>query len=142
MLEEACCTCAALLSEIPPQYDLESEKPMAQDRRLDCCGRVICAKCITVRQEYTPSVSVALTKNRCTIGESTVCDLLSAFLGFHLSCGHTDTSQVHSVKYPALHHRCHQVYETLPLIRHHHLLAQPTLRSLRHQMISHQHIHL
>lgn len=49
MLETACCTCAALLSDIEPQYDEKTEKPVAQDRRLDCCGRVICGKCISVR---------------------------------------------------------------------------------------------
>lgn len=48
MSDAACCTCATLLSVIPPQYDEKTEKPTAQDRRLDCCGRVICGKCTTV----------------------------------------------------------------------------------------------
>ena len=50
MAEAACCTCASLLSNINPEYDEKTEKPVAQDRRLNCCGRVICGKCITVRE--------------------------------------------------------------------------------------------
>ncbi|KAF6238488.1 hypothetical protein HO173_003456 [Letharia columbiana] len=47
MIDEACCcTCATLLSVISPQYDEKTEKPTVQDRRLECCGRVICGKCI------------------------------------------------------------------------------------------------
>lgn len=49
MAEEACCTCATLLSAIPPQYAEKTEKPIANDRRLPCCGRVICGACIAVR---------------------------------------------------------------------------------------------
>jgi len=48
MSDTACCTCATLLSAIPPLYDEKTEKPVAQDRQLDCCGRVICRKCIAV----------------------------------------------------------------------------------------------
>ena len=50
MGEAACCTCASLLSEINPEYDEKTEKPAAQDRRLNCCARVICGKCIAVRE--------------------------------------------------------------------------------------------
>lgn len=46
-MAEACCTCAALLSSIPPTYDEKTEKPSQYERRLECCGRVICARCIT-----------------------------------------------------------------------------------------------
>ncbi|KAL8995194.1 MAG: hypothetical protein Q9169_005027 [Polycauliona sp. 2 TL-2023] len=46
MAQEACCACAALLSNILPQYDEKTEKRVAQDRRLDCCGRMICGNCI------------------------------------------------------------------------------------------------
>ncbi|KAI9701043.1 MAG: hypothetical protein M1836_001712 [Candelina mexicana] len=46
MAEEACCTCARLLSSISPQYDEKTEKPISQDRRLECCGRSICGNCI------------------------------------------------------------------------------------------------
>ncbi|KAF1986326.1 hypothetical protein K402DRAFT_412722 [Aulographum hederae CBS 113979] len=45
--EEACCTCATLLSSIPPQYDEKTEKPARHERRLSCCGRAICARCMT-----------------------------------------------------------------------------------------------
>ncbi|KAF1811762.1 hypothetical protein P152DRAFT_398815 [Eremomyces bilateralis CBS 781.70] len=46
-LEESCCTCAAFLSSIPPTYDEKTEKPAQHERRLGCCGRVICSRCIT-----------------------------------------------------------------------------------------------
>ncbi|KAF2124704.1 hypothetical protein P153DRAFT_370620 [Dothidotthia symphoricarpi CBS 119687] len=46
-MSEACCTCATLLSSIPPTYDEKTEKPTQFERRLDCCGRAICARCLT-----------------------------------------------------------------------------------------------
>jgi hypothetical protein len=46
-MSEACCTCAALLSSIPPTYDEKTEKPTQFERRLECCGRAICARCLT-----------------------------------------------------------------------------------------------
>ncbi|KAJ4373349.1 hypothetical protein N0V83_003644 [Neocucurbitaria cava] len=46
-MSEACCTCAALLSSIPPTYNEKTEKPSQFERRLDCCGRAICARCLT-----------------------------------------------------------------------------------------------
>ncbi|MCJ1289018.1 hypothetical protein MMC34_000550 [Xylographa carneopallida] len=52
MSEEACCTCASLLSKISPQYDTKTEKPVAQDRRLQCCGRVICGRCIADNSRF------------------------------------------------------------------------------------------
>lgn len=61
---EACCTCATVLSAIPPLYDEKSEKPLAQDRRLDCCGRVICGSCITKNSRfatYCPFCQVSST---------------------------------------------------------------------------------
>ncbi|KAK7712423.1 hypothetical protein SLS64_004807 [Diaporthe eres] len=42
---EACCTCATVLSEVP-RYSPQTEKPYPADRRLDCCPRVICGRCI------------------------------------------------------------------------------------------------
>ncbi|KAF2143307.1 uncharacterized protein K452DRAFT_247755 [Aplosporella prunicola CBS 121167] len=45
--EEACCTCATLLASIPPTYDEKTEKPARYERRLECCGRAICARCMT-----------------------------------------------------------------------------------------------
>jgi LysM repeat protein len=47
-MDDACCTCATLLSTIIPPYDEKSEKPKALDRRLECCGRVICSNCLVV----------------------------------------------------------------------------------------------
>ncbi|KAJ9653564.1 hypothetical protein H2198_007285 [Neophaeococcomyces mojaviensis] len=44
-LTEACCTCATVLADTKVPYDTENEKPLALDRRLDCCGRTICATC-------------------------------------------------------------------------------------------------
>ncbi|KAH7389928.1 hypothetical protein BKA66DRAFT_460148 [Pyrenochaeta sp. MPI-SDFR-AT-0127] len=46
-MSEACCTCAAFLSSIPPTYDEKTEKPSQFERRLECCGRAICARCLT-----------------------------------------------------------------------------------------------
>lgn len=44
---EACCTCATLLSSIPPTYNEKTEKPSQFERRLECCSRAICARCLT-----------------------------------------------------------------------------------------------
>lgn len=46
-MSEACCTCATFLSSIPPTYDEKTEKPSQFERRLECCGRAICARCLT-----------------------------------------------------------------------------------------------
>ncbi|KAL8878845.1 MAG: hypothetical protein Q9198_003427 [Flavoplaca austrocitrina] len=54
MVQEACCACASLLSNILPQYDEKTEKRVAQDRRLDCCGRIICGNCIEVSSQPSP----------------------------------------------------------------------------------------
>ena len=47
IMEEACCTCARLLSAVPRIS--ATEKPLPDDRRLGCCSRVICSDCIQVR---------------------------------------------------------------------------------------------
>ena len=47
-MSEACCTCAKLLSELPPQYEEKTEKRLDEDRRLECCNRTICGTCIAV----------------------------------------------------------------------------------------------
>ncbi|KIW05060.1 uncharacterized protein PV09_04215 [Verruconis gallopava] len=64
MSNEACCTCAALLSSIPPNYDEKTEKPVARhERRLDCCVRAICARCTTDNprfQTYCPFCQISL----------------------------------------------------------------------------------
>ncbi|KAF2642132.1 hypothetical protein P280DRAFT_293764 [Massarina eburnea CBS 473.64] len=46
-MAEACCTCTAFLSSVPPAYDEKTEKPSQYERRLECCSRAICARCIT-----------------------------------------------------------------------------------------------
>ncbi|CZR66125.1 uncharacterized protein PAC_16026 [Phialocephala subalpina] len=63
-MEESCCTCATLLKDVLPQYDSKSEKPKALDRRLDCCGRVICGNCIADNRRfatYCPFCQVSTT---------------------------------------------------------------------------------
>lgn len=52
MAEESCCTCARLLSTILPEYDEKTEKPVATDRCLDCCNRIICGGCILVSRRF------------------------------------------------------------------------------------------
>ncbi|QDS77786.1 hypothetical protein FKW77_005430 [Venturia effusa] len=66
MSEEACCTCAALLSSIPPTYNEKTEKPTVHERRLDCCSRAICARCTTDNprfQYYCPFCQVSTNSN-------------------------------------------------------------------------------
>ena len=58
MLDEVCCTCARQLSAIAPQYDEKTEKPTEQDRRLECCGRVICGNCITTNERFASYCTV------------------------------------------------------------------------------------
>ena len=61
-MSEACCTCAILLSAIPPAYDEKTEKSSQFERRLDCCGRAICARCLTENprfQDYCPFCQIA-----------------------------------------------------------------------------------
>ncbi|KAI0013677.1 hypothetical protein F4779DRAFT_625172 [Xylariaceae sp. FL0662B] len=60
---ESCCTCATLLSEVPRSG--ESEKPLPQDRQLECCPRVICGRCIHTNSRfntYCPYCQVSLTE--------------------------------------------------------------------------------
>lgn len=40
-----CCTCATFLRDTKLPRSPKSEKPLAFDRHLDCCGRIICAAC-------------------------------------------------------------------------------------------------
>jgi hypothetical protein len=51
-MDEACGACATLLQNCLPQYDEQSEKPKALDRRLDCCRRVICGSCIAINPRF------------------------------------------------------------------------------------------
>ena len=48
MSAEACCTCASLLS-----YATASEKPLTAGRRVSCCGRAICTKCIDSNPRFS-----------------------------------------------------------------------------------------
>lgn len=54
MAEEACCTCASLLYPSTPTYDYKTEKapPADPPRRLPCCGRAICATCISTNARF------------------------------------------------------------------------------------------
>jgi len=55
---EACSTCASLLSAAPAY----SEKPLPDDRRVACCARVICGKCIQSNRrfaEYCPYCQIS-----------------------------------------------------------------------------------
>ncbi|KAL8773296.1 MAG: hypothetical protein Q9209_001690 [Squamulea sp. 1 TL-2023] len=52
MVQEACCTCAKLISNILPQYDEKTEKRVAQDHHLECCGRMICGNCIAINSRF------------------------------------------------------------------------------------------
>ncbi|OMP85762.1 hypothetical protein BK809_0001973 [Diplodia seriata] len=64
MSTEACCTCAALLSTIPPAYDEKTEKPSQYERRLECCERAICARCISDNPRfasYCPFCQISIT---------------------------------------------------------------------------------
>ena len=65
MVHEACCTCAKYISNVVPAYDEKTEKPIAQDRRLQCCGRIICGNCIAVGS-VIPWTKNTLAKLTCT----------------------------------------------------------------------------
>ncbi|KAK4147045.1 uncharacterized protein C8A04DRAFT_9439 [Dichotomopilus funicola] len=47
----ACCTCASLLAALP-RVCSTSEKPLPDDRRLQCCGRTICGACIRKNNRF------------------------------------------------------------------------------------------
>ncbi|ETN46311.1 uncharacterized protein HMPREF1541_00495 [Cyphellophora europaea CBS 101466] len=57
-----CCTCASLLRDTKLPRDINSEKPLAFDRHLPCCGRIICAACQYKNprfQSYCPFCQIA-----------------------------------------------------------------------------------
>ncbi|KAI1766387.1 hypothetical protein GGR53DRAFT_213496 [Hypoxylon sp. FL1150] len=59
---ESCCTCAALLSEVPRHT--ESEKPLPDNRELACCRRIICGSCRTKNPRfntYCPYCQISIT---------------------------------------------------------------------------------
>ncbi|KAK2630366.1 hypothetical protein QTJ16_001186 [Diplocarpon rosae] len=51
-MEESCCTCATLFKNVRLVYDEKREKPEAVERRLECCGRMICGTCIANNQRF------------------------------------------------------------------------------------------
>ncbi|KAK0389266.1 hypothetical protein NLU13_2841 [Sarocladium strictum] len=46
---ETCCTCARILTAAPPYTQ---EKAIPSDRRVPCCGRVICGECIQKNSRF------------------------------------------------------------------------------------------
>ena len=101
MFDDVCCTCARQLSTIEPQYDEKTEKPTAQDRRLDCCGRIICGSCIKSNKRF-----------------EAYCILTC----YHRSLGtKADFRQVHSVRSPLALLGCHKgstIHRHTHLLRH------------------------
>jgi hypothetical protein len=89
-MEESCCTCATLLSEVPrfrrlasdpprdrggaddrpsvqpsdkfPEEYSEKGVPLPSDRRLPCCARVICGDCLDVRGARWDSTQIDFHK--------------------------------------------------------------------------------
>ncbi|RYP79114.1 hypothetical protein DL771_000092 [Monosporascus sp. 5C6A] len=62
---EPCCTCAQLLSAAP-RYDASSEKPLPDDRRVECCGRIICGSCVYKNprfRNYCPYCQISQTSS-------------------------------------------------------------------------------
>ncbi|ETS85761.1 hypothetical protein PFICI_03786 [Pestalotiopsis fici W106-1] len=62
---QACCTCATLLTQVPRYAD--NEKPLPNDRALECCPRVICGNCIHNNyrfQTYCPYCQISTTPSR------------------------------------------------------------------------------
>ncbi|KAH7162438.1 hypothetical protein B0J13DRAFT_10930 [Dactylonectria estremocensis] len=59
---ESCCTCTTVLSSTPPYTKAADAVP--QDRRLNCCARIICGKCILGNQrfaDYCPYCQISST---------------------------------------------------------------------------------
>ncbi|KAI5465595.1 hypothetical protein BGZ63DRAFT_420150 [Mariannaea sp. PMI_226] len=58
---EACCTCATILSSTSPSHK-KAESSLPQARRLECCARIICGKCIQSNSrfaEYCPYCQIS-----------------------------------------------------------------------------------
>ncbi|KAK4178466.1 hypothetical protein QBC36DRAFT_324883 [Triangularia setosa] len=80
--EEACCTCATLLSSISsrplPPLDVSSEKPLSDDdhggdrkllhhhQRLSCCARIICADCISKNPRFLTYCPYCQISGKCS----------------------------------------------------------------------------
>ncbi|KAH6896550.1 hypothetical protein B0T10DRAFT_159090 [Thelonectria olida] len=64
---DSCCTCATILSPTPPSYydkEAEPQPILPQDRRLECCARIICGKCINNNKrfaDYCPYCQISST---------------------------------------------------------------------------------
>lgn len=110
-MEESCCTCATLLKNVLPQYDEKSEKPKALDRRLDCCGRVICGNCIVDNSRF-----------------ATYCKTISR----SYTSITTDMTQVLSVKYRRLQLPYLKDYATLHPTLHHPQNPRHSLKIRQH----------
>ncbi|KAK4137381.1 hypothetical protein BT67DRAFT_414630 [Trichocladium antarcticum] len=52
MLHDVCCTCATLFSALARVSS--SEKPLPENKQLDCCGRIICHGCIQACRPSNP----------------------------------------------------------------------------------------
>ncbi|KAH6636582.1 hypothetical protein F5144DRAFT_601315 [Chaetomium tenue] len=63
MSQAACCTCASLLAAVP-RVSSSSEKPLPDDRQLDCCGRTICGACIHRNRRFLNYCPYCQTSNQ------------------------------------------------------------------------------
>ncbi|KAH6850191.1 hypothetical protein B0I37DRAFT_444259 [Chaetomium sp. MPI-CAGE-AT-0009] len=63
MSHTACCTCASLLAAVS-RVSSSSEKPLPDDRRLDCCGRTICGACIHRNRRFLSYCPYCQTSNQ------------------------------------------------------------------------------
>jgi hypothetical protein len=63
MSQAACCTCASLLAAVP-RVSSSSEKPLPDDRQLDCCGRTICGACIHRNRRFLTYCPYCQTSNQ------------------------------------------------------------------------------
>jgi hypothetical protein len=51
MKSETCCICASLLSELD-DFDENNEKALRDDTLMECCGRVVCSRCLKDNPRY------------------------------------------------------------------------------------------
>ncbi|EAQ90950.1 hypothetical protein CHGG_02885 [Chaetomium globosum CBS 148.51] len=63
MSQAACCTCASLLAAVP-RVSSSSEKPLPDDRQLDCCRRTICGACIHRNRRFLNYCPYCQTSNQ------------------------------------------------------------------------------
>lgn len=88
MSVEACCTCAALLSSLPCEE--KSEKQNGDNiRRLECCNRVICARCLTKNPRfstYCPFCQVSIVPSSLPQGLRDPPEYSPPVGGMHTTC--------------------------------------------------------